>query len=151
MEVIAISHETVNGVDIENNIVMDIISDDSYVKYHFSRNTGSMVSTYQISPENGTRYVQTELTLVFNRMDTAKRIEMSALAQNDLLLIVKDANGKYWLLGKDEPVRATAGDGQTGTARADRNGYSITFQDNSFEMPYEVDGDFVKGIETNPA
>jgi hypothetical protein len=79
-------------------------------------------------------------------METAKRVEMSALAQNELVLVVKDANGKYWLLGKDEPVMATAGEGVTGTARGDRNGYSITLQDTSLEMPYEVKSDIVEAL-----
>jgi hypothetical protein len=90
--------------------------------------------------------VTTDLVVVFNRMETSKRVEITALAQNDLILVVKDANGKYWLLGKDEPVRATAGDGLTGTARADRNGYSITLQDNSHEMPYEVEASIVAAL-----
>lgn len=141
MEVLAISRDALVGVGISvvDNMIDDIdVGDDVFKKYSFAKNTGSMTSNYQISPENGTRFVTTDLVLVFNRMETAKRVEISALAQNDLLLAVKDANGRAWLLGKDEPVRATAGDGQTGTARADRNGYSITFQDNSLEMPYEI-------------
>ena len=76
--------------------------------------------------------------MVFNRMETTKRIEITALAQGELVVIVKDANGLYWLLGEYEPVVISAGDGLTGTARADRNGYSITLQDNSPEMPSEI-------------
>ena len=34
----------------------------------------------------------------------------------------------------------------TGTARADRNGYSITLQDNSLEMPLEVLDTIIDGI-----
>jgi hypothetical protein len=105
-----------------------------------------MSSNYQISLENGTRFVATDVIVVFNRMETAKRVEMVALAQNDLVLIVEDANSKFWLLGKDEPVKATAGDGLTGTARADRNGYSLTFQDNSLELPYEVNESIIAGL-----
>ena len=71
-------------------------------------------------------------------METVKRIEMEALAMNDLAVIVKDANGKYWYFGYDEPVSASAGDGQTGTARGDSNRYSITLQDNSDTWPYEI-------------
>ena len=79
-------------------------------------------------------------------MDTTKRIEISALAQGELAVIVKDANGAYWFLGKDAPVKASAGDGLTGTARADRNGYSITLQDNSLELPLEVDAEIVDDL-----
>jgi hypothetical protein len=64
----------------------------------------------------------------------------------DLAVIVKDANGKYWYLGKDEPVNASAGDGQTGTNRGDANRYTLTLQDNSLEMPYEVDATIIENL-----
>ena len=131
---------------VEISFVDGNTAGEGFKAFYLTRNTGSMTSSYQINAENGTRYVQTELVMVFNKMETRKRVEMTALAQNDLVLIVEDANGRYWLLGKDEPVKATTGDAQTGTARADRNGYSITLQDNSYEMPYEVDPDIIEGL-----
>ena len=79
-------------------------------------------------------------------METQKRVEITALALGDLVCIVKDANGKYWYLGKDEPVNASAGDGQTGTARGDANRYTITLHDESREMPYEVDASIVDAL-----
>lgn len=140
MEVLAINREYVKGMDAESGTIDSIgVETEKFKAFHFARNTGSMTSTYTIDPATGVRYVTTDLVLQFNRMETTKRVEMVALAQNELVLIVKDANGKYWLLGKDEPVMATAGEGVTGTARSDRNGYSITLQDTSLEMPYEVD------------
>lgn len=145
--VLAANRDEVGDITIAEDKVSAIETGTGKFKgYAFPRNTGSMSSSYQISAENGTSFVQTDLVLVFNRMETAKRVEMTALAQNDLVVIVEDANGKYWLLGKDEPVRATAGDGLTGTARADRNGYSITLQDVSQEMPYEVDETIIEGL-----
>jgi hypothetical protein len=113
-------------------------SSAKFKTYQFKPATSSMSSNYQVNQENGTVFVQTDLLMVFNRMETAKRIEISAMAQGELCAIVKDANGLYWLLGKDEPLLISAGDGLSGTARADRNGYSITLQDNSLEMPAEI-------------
>ncbi len=55
------------------------------------------------------------------------------------MVIVKDANGKLWYLGYNEPVTATAGTGQTGTAATDGNNYQITLTDQSDTYPYEVD------------
>ena len=52
-------------------------------------------------------------------METAKRIEMSALAMQQLVVIVKDGNNKYWYLGYNDYVSATAGGGNTGTAKGD--------------------------------
>ena len=118
----------------------------SFYKYQFRKGTGSMTSTLNVDAANGVNYVSTELVLQFTKMETRKRIEMSALAVGELVFIVKDANGKYWYLGKDEPVNASASDAQTGTARGDANRYTITLQDNSLEMPYEVDSSIVDAL-----
>jgi len=109
-----------------------------FYRYQFNKETGSMSSNYQVNDANGTKYVQTDLLMVFNRMETDKRIEITAMAQGELYAIVKDGNGLYWLLGEYEPVTLGAGDGLTGTARADRNGYSVTLRDNAPEMPSEI-------------
>lgn len=109
-----------------------------FKKYAFRKGTGSMTSTLNADPANGVNFVTTELLLQFNKMETTKRVEMAALAVNELVVIVKDNNGVYWMLGYDEGVSASAGDGQTGTARTDANRYTITLQDNSHEFPYEV-------------
>ena len=114
-------------------------SGEKFHKYNFKRNTGSLTSTYTIDPANGVNFVTSDLTLVFAKQDTVKRIEISALALDDLVVIVKDANLRYWYLGKDEPVQASAATAQTGTARTDGNSYNITLQDTSLTLPYEVD------------
>lgn len=130
--------------DMVNAITME--TGKKFVKFQFARNTGSMSSNYTIDPTTGVKFVTTDLVLVFNRMETSKRVAIKALMQNDLVAIVKDANGKYWYLGYDEALNATAGDGLTGTARADRNGYSATLQDNSHEMPYEVNPEIIAAL-----
>lgn len=148
VEALIINKESVTDITISTEMVtaITLASSAKFKKYSFTRNTGSLSSNYTIDPATGARFVVSDLVLVFNRMETAKRVEISALAQNDLVIIVKDANGKYWLLGKDEAVNATAGDGLTGTARTDRNGYSITLRDTSLEMPYEVDEDIISAL-----
>ena len=148
VEAHAINREYIEEITAAEGVVSQITltEGEKFKSYYFNRNTGSMTSNYTLDPATGVRYVTTDLVLQFNRMETAKRVEVTALAQNELALIVKDANGKYWLLGKDEPVMATAGEGVTGTARGDRNGYGITLQDTSLEMPYEVDAAIVAAL-----
>lgn len=112
----------------------------TFHKYEFPRNTSSMSSNYAVNAENGTSYVETDLLMVFTRMDTAKRLEIVAMAQGLLAAIVEDNNGNKWYLGHDYPVTINAGDGLTGTARGDRNGYSITLRDESQELPFPFTG-----------
>lgn len=148
VEVYIANHDDVTAVTASSGKITAITmaSSAKFKKYSFNRNTGSLTSTYTFDKANGVQFVTSDLVLVFNRMETTKRVEISALAVNDLAVIVKTASGNFFYLGYDEPVNASAGDGQTGTARADANRYSITLQDNSLEMPYEVDADVVDDV-----
>ena len=148
VEVMIANFADVTGVTITDGVVsaVTMAADAKFKKYSFAKNTGSLTSTYNIDAASGVKYVTSDLLLQFNRMETSKRVEITALSLGDLAVIVKDANGKYWYLGKDEPVNASAGDGQTGTARGDANRYTITLQDESLEMPYEVDETIISSI-----
>ena len=148
LEVLLANREDIASVSAETGKISGITMEASakFKRYTFARNTGSMTSTYTIDQASGVKYVTTDLVLQFNRMETTKRVEITALSVNDLVAIVKDANGVYWYLGYDEPVNASAGDGQTGTARGDANRYSITLQDISKEMPMEVDASVIEGL-----
>lgn len=148
LEVLLANKEDVQEVTVTEEMISAIAmaSSAKFTKFQFARNTSSMSSNYTIDPASGVRFVTTDLVMMFNRMDTQKRVAIKALAENELVGIVKDANGKYWYLGHDEPLTATAGDALTGTARADRNGYSITLQDNSHGMPYEVSPDIIDAL-----
>ena len=124
-----------NIFTVTSGAVSAVDSAVSFYEYQFRKNTGSMTSTLNIDPANGVNFVQTDLVMLFSRMETKKRIEMAALSVGQLAGIVKDANGKYYALGVSEPLEASAGDGQTGTARTDGNRYSITHTDNQESFP----------------
>lgn len=135
------NHADVTALTVTTDKISAITmaSTAKFKKYSFKRGTGSMSSTLNVDAAAGTNYVSTDLVLQFNRMETTKRVEMTALAQGELACIVEDMNGKFWYLGKDEPVSASAGDGQTGTARSDGNRYTLTLQDVSGTWPIEID------------
>ena len=141
VEVYLANYEQVESVEAASGKItaINMVDGAKFKRYSFHRNTGSLTSTYTIDAVNRIQYVTSNLVLLFNRMETAKRIEMQALAVNDLVAIVKDANGVFTYLGKDEPVHSSTLDFQTGTARTDANRYSVTLQDISQELPFEVD------------
>lgn len=123
------------------NTVTALKSDAQWFKYYIKRNTSSFTSTATIDLANGVNYVSTELNLVFTRQETAKRVEMSALLLNDVACLVIDSNNKVWVMGKDNPVNATAGTAESGTAASDGNKYSITLTDESDTFMYEYSGE----------
>ena len=135
-------------VDEVSNMIKTITMVDSakFKKYAFKKNTSSMTSTLNVDPANGINFVQTDLSLVFAKQETVKRMEITKLSLGELRIIVLDANGKYWFLGQEEFVSATAGTAETGTNRSDGNKYTITLTDYSASYPYEVDPSIVAGL-----
>lgn len=114
--------------------------------YNFRKQTGSMTSTLTVDETAGINYVSTEVSLVFTKMETAKRIELAALAIGQLAVIVEDSNGKFWYLGEDDYVSASAGGANTGTAKGDQNAYTLTLKDESDSFPKEVSADAVNAV-----
>ena len=147
-EVYLANRSDVTAVTLTDGKVSGITmaSGKTFFVYQFARGTASMTSTFNVNVENGVNYVGTDLVMAFNRMETAKRIEVTALAVNDLYAIVKDNNGAYWLLGYDIPVNMGAGEAPTGQALTDRNGYNVTLHDDSRELPYEVLASIISGL-----
>ena len=80
------------------------------------------------------------------KMETSKRMEIMALMMSSCAVIVKDANNRYWYLGKDNYVECSAGTATTGTAASDSNHYELTLSDTSAELPYEVDASVIDSI-----
>lgn len=134
------SDVTAIEVDDTSNMIKTITMADTakFKKYAFKKNTSSMTSTLNVDPANGVNFVQTDLSLVFAKQETVKRMEIAKLSLGELRVIVLDANGKYWFLGQEEFVSATAGTAETGVNRTDGNKYTITLTDYSSSYPYEV-------------
>ena len=149
-EIYIANYDDVTTVEIDevSNMIKTITMADSakFKKYAFKKNTSSMTSTLNVDPANGINFVQTDLTVVFAKQETVKRMEIAKLSLGELRVIVLDANGKYWFLGQEEFVSATAGTAETGTNRSDGNKYSITLTDYSASYPYEVDPTIISGI-----
>ena len=123
----------------ESQIATITMADGAKFKtYKFRKGTANMTSTAASDEAIGNFSVTTELALQFSKMETSKRLEIMAMCLEDVVVIVLDFNGKYWYLGYDFPVSATAATAQTGTAATDLNGYNVTLSDTSAEFPFEV-------------
>ena len=141
-EVYLIKDSEVTDIQLDEggSAVASITLADSaaFKTYKFRKGTSSMSSTMTTDEAAGTMSIQTDLALQFSKMETAKRLEIMAMCMDSLKGIVLDSNGKYWLLGYDYPITASAATGNTGTAFADFGGYNITLTDNSREFPFEI-------------
>lgn len=98
-----------------------------FYKYELVKGTSQLVENVNANVQNGTIFYAPELTIVLNKLQANTRNEILLLAQNTLVAVAKDNNGKYWYLGKTRGLDLTGGNAGTGTAEGDRSGYTLTF------------------------
>lgn len=109
-----------------------------FYKYQLVRNTASFTENIAGSIENGTVVYNQELVIVINKMQVSVRNEILLLAKNNMMAVVEDQNGRYWLAGRFNGLDLLTGVIGTGTAQTDRNGYSLTFSGGEREAAPEV-------------
>jgi len=103
------------------------------------RQTANMTETGTFSDENGTVFFSNVVNLVFNKLEATKLQQLTLLAQNaKLLVIVKDNNGKFWMVGNERGAVATSSTAESGTAFGDRNGFSIELTGLAPDAMFEV-------------
>jgi len=144
-EFYAIEKTSVETVTEASGVVTAITTTDSkkFNRYVLKGEVGSMQATVNHNQQNGTTFF--EHTLVFNlsKMTTQKRNELLIMSQANTVVIAKDSNGLYWLMGKTIGLYPSAGDFGTGTAKGDLNGISMTLIGREKEPPAEVTGSLI--------
>ena len=108
----------------------------TFYEYIPAKNTGSLTKTLTKDESTGVMYYTNEAVAQFNRMETAKRSELANIDRGHFKAVVLDSNGKYWFLGYNNYVSASAVTGQTGAGLDDGNFYTLTLTDISAELPY---------------
>lgn len=127
---------------------IDKVATKRFWKYVPARQTASHTETITGSEENGTMFYAQEATLSLNKMQASVRNEVLLLGQNKLVIIAVDQNNTGWLLGKENGLFLNAGTIGSGTAAADRNGYTMTFSGQEREPAPSVDSATLATLET---
>lgn len=146
-EVLIANYNSISGITTTSGEISAIdASAGTFKSYTPAKNTGSLTKTLTKDESTGVKYYTNEAVMQFNKMETAKRVEIAALDGAQLVAIVHDMNDKYWYLGKDNWVSASAVTGQTGAGLDDGNFYTVTLTDTSSELPYEVTSSAVEAV-----
>ena len=138
-----------NVFTVADGAVTGVDTGVTFYEYNFKKGVCSLTSTLNVDATNGVNYVSSELTIQFNKMDTAKRIEVGALSVGDLVGIAVDGNGKYYALGVESPLTATSGSAQTGAQRTDGNFYQIVLGDEQDSYPPILTDEAIAQIKVN--
>lgn len=122
----------------------DITGDTVFYEYFVMDEAASLTSTLNVNNQSGVRYYSNVLSATFVRMRPEKHIEMMALANEKLIVIVEDNNGYFWVL---QNASATAETAQSGQATDDLSGYQIEVTSRSGELPFQIEESNLPAID----
>ena len=100
------------------------------------------------SDENGSFFVAQTIEIFLNKMQASIRNQVKLLAQNRLIAVTVDRNGKAFMYGAKLGLSYNAGTGGSGTAYGDRNGYGVTLSGAEREHAFEVNAATVALLTT---
>lgn len=120
----------------------------AFVEYAFAKNSSNFVEEAAISLENGSTYYTVTSNLVIPRRELSKRNSLALLAagQQNLMIILQDGNGLYWLQGWTNGANLTAQGEGSGTAKADGTKYSLSFMSEEPEQMPEIDPSIIAAL-----
>lgn len=123
---------SVAGITDSANEISDISGSGVFYQFDLQRGTSDFTETINGSTENQTVFYEATINAAFAKLQTSVRNQVKVLAKNpDLKIIVETNNNesgsKFFYVGRLHGAILNAGQGQSGTALGDANGYTLTF------------------------
>lgn len=132
-----IERDNISSIDESSGLVTGItkVSGKVFRRYQLVLETSSTQEALNGNRQNGTLYYGQTVTLIINKQSVATRNQILLMARNNALTIITEDNvGDYRMYGMENGLTVTGGSVDSGTAWADRNGYTITLTGNEEEL-----------------
>lgn len=123
-------------------------SGTQFWKYELREESSSFAENINLNNQAGTLFYEQVVTFQLDPLDYNHKVELDLVAQNDVLVIVQDSNGRYWLAGEDNGCYITAGAMQTGQAKGDLSGFTMTLTGREAGPAREVDSALIATLTT---
>ena len=147
-EAYIIEQDSVSAMTVNSSahtITAITLDSDTYSTFQFKRNVGNAVTTPTIDLINGSTYYSSTISMVFHRREASKSYALQILGEGQryLNIIIKDANGLYWMYSY---AQLNGGDEDSGTSRGDGSKYTVTFLSDEDHRPYLVDPSIIPAL-----
>jgi len=134
-------------------LLSELSGSGTFYKFELTRQTGDFTEAINANVENGTIFYEQTANCPFHKLQSSTRNQVRVLAKNpDIKMIVETNNGSedgvgtFFLLGQTRGLSLSGGQGQTGTAFGDLNGYTLTFTGQEPEPASELSGSNLAGV-----
>lgn len=116
---------------------------DFFYAFKQIQETSSLTMTPTANIQNYSLFYDCILTLVFTDYNAELRYVVKSLADNNLVAVVRLRSGEYLYVGQELGLDINGGDGGSGLAAGDRNGFSLTFRSVESNPPLTLEPSFV--------
>lgn len=115
------------GVDYDNATgQVEVLPTMTIYKYVPHRNTGNWVEETTANLDTGSVFWTSTISASLKELSQTKQVELQNMAYGRWVVFVEDANQNIWMVGAQEGVLVSGGNGSTGAAKGDLNGYTLT-------------------------
>lgn len=115
------------SADASKRKIASITANITVHQYDLRPNTASYNANITTSDENGTSFFEQVLEVALAHIEPKDLNYLNNLIQGRCQIFVLDANDNLFLMGAKFGCTVTGGAMSTGTAKADRNGFTLTF------------------------
>ena len=119
-----------------------------FYKFEIPQATAEGTDSPVGNTQNGSLFFNHSFTFPMNKRDAATRNLVLVLAKARILIVTKELSGRWTMYGREAGLWLTEGQGTSGIAGGDRNGYSLTFAGEQREPVLEVTGTVGAALQT---
>lgn len=133
-----------SGIVFTTGIISTLPTADLF-RYQPNRNTGAVTVTPTPNLENGTLYYVQAVELTLGKLAPDKKAELELLSKAKVAVFVRLYDDQIMMIGRTDGAFLTAGTYQSGKAKGDLNGYTLTLTAEEPNQP-----DFLDEYTTYP-
>lgn len=119
----------------EDGTITGLPSGREIYRYQPNKNTGALTITPTPSLENGTLYYVQAVELTLGKLANDKKQELEKLSKAKVIVFVRLYDDQILCVGRTDGAFLTAGSYQSGKAKGDLNGYTLTLTAEEPGMP----------------
>lgn len=113
------------SVVVTNGVITTLPTADVF-RYQPNRNTGALTITPTSNLENGTLYYMHVIEMTLGKLAVNKKEELELLSKAKVVAFVRLFDDNILMCGRTDGMFLTAGTYQSGKAKGDLNGYTLT-------------------------
>jgi hypothetical protein len=143
-----IEHAAVTAVTKTAGVVTAITKTSPFIfrEYKQKSEVAMYKETATVDGKAGTYAFDIEATLEQSSLDQATASENFLLLKNTVMIVTKDNDGTFWLLGEDNGLDVVTVGSESGTAYGDFKGNKISFKGRAYTPMATVDPTIITGL-----